>query len=76
MGRTHAAPLAAAHRGQAMADMVLSASTACFAGASMARALGQAAALGLEAVELTLWGEGFHSVGKLPGLWWRETGEA
>ncbi len=59
-----------------MADMVLSASTACFAGASMARALGQAAALGLEAVELTLWGEGFHSVGKLPGLWWRETGEA
>ena len=59
-----------------MASIVLSASTACFAGAEMGRALARAAGMGFEAVELTLWGEAFHSVGNLPGMWWRETGDA
>jgi len=59
-----------------MGDMVLSASTACFAGATMEAALATAADMGFRAVELTLWGEAFHSVGRLPGMWWREAGEA
>jgi sugar phosphate isomerase/epimerase len=59
-----------------VAEIVLSASTACFAGATMGRALGRAADMGFTAVELTLWGDAFHSVGPLPGYWWREAGEA
>ena len=57
-----------------MGNMVLSASTACFAGSTMDGALEGAAELGFRAVELTLWGEAFHSVGELPGFWWRELG--
>jgi len=59
-----------------MAQIVLSASTACFAGTAMEEALELAAGTGFQAVELTLWGGAFHSVGPLPGSWWRETGEA
>jgi sugar phosphate isomerase/epimerase len=59
-----------------MDDLVLSASMACFARADVGAALRLAAELGFEAVELTLWGEAFHSVGELPGVWWREADEA
>ena len=58
-----------------MTDIVLSASTASFAGTQMDGALELASGLGFDAVELTLWGDAFHSVGALPGTWWRETGE-
>ena len=58
-----------------MSDIVLSASTASLAGTPMDEALELASGLGFDAVELTLWGEAFHSVGDLPGTWWRETGQ-
>lgn len=57
-----------------MGDIVPSASMACFAGSRLEEALQQAAAMGFKAVELTLWGQAFHSVGDLPGFWWRELG--
>ncbi|MFW6164273.1 MAG: hypothetical protein ACODAJ_16005, partial [Planctomycetota bacterium] len=59
-----------------MSDMVLSAATSSLPDCPMDRALAVAADLGFEAVELTLWGEAFHSGGRVPGLWWRETGQA
>lgn len=57
-----------------MGKIVLSASTASFAGAEMAEALDRASELGFRSVELTLWGQAFHSRGDIPGFWWREFG--
>lgn len=59
-----------------MPELMLSASTACFAGHSLDAALRLAAEMGFKAVELTLWGEAFHSQGDLPGLWWRDADAA
>lgn len=59
-----------------MAELTLSASTASFPGHSLDTALRLAAEMGFTGVELTLWGEAFHSGGDLPGLWWRDADEA